>query len=121
MRLSATSAYGLCPSSPMTTPPTLVSPDRRDYKRDSYRGFGDGLARAFELAVTPMVVGAIGYLLDSWLYTRPLFMIVLVVLSLVGISIRMWFGYDQEMRQHETKATWAKSSADPLRREVPSP
>ena len=105
----------------MTMPPTLVSPDRRDYKRDSYRGFGDGLARAFELAVTPMVFGAFGYLLDAWLHTRPLFMIVLVVLSLVGISIRMWFGYDQEMRQHEAKAAWAGSRSDPARHEGPTP
>ena len=82
---------------------------------------GDGLARAFELAVTPMVFGAFGYLLDAWLHTRPLFMIVLVVLSLVGISIRMWFGYDQEMRQHEAKAAWAGSRSDPARHEGPTP
>ena len=34
-------------------------------RRDMYNGFGDGLARAFELAVTPVVFGGIGFGLDA--------------------------------------------------------
>lgn len=98
--------HNRCTLSPMTTVPRLAPTDSRDHKRDSYRGFGDGLSRAFELAVTPVIFGGFGYLLDSWLHTRPAFMIGLVVLSVIGLSARMWFGYDQEMRAHETTAGW---------------
>jgi F0F1-type ATP synthase assembly protein I len=87
--------------------------DRRDYKRDSYKGFGDGMSRAFELAAVPVVFGGLGYLVDSWLGTRPLFIIGFVVFALIGIFIRMWFGYDQEMRAHEARADWTSRQGSP--------
>jgi hypothetical protein len=87
--------------------------DRRDYKRDSYKGFGDGMARAFELAAVPAIFAGLGYLVDGWLGTRPVFMIALVVFALVGIVARMWFGYDLEMRAHEARADWSVSAVRP--------
>ena len=90
--------------------------DRRDYKRDSYKGFGDGMARAFELAAVPAIFAGLGYLVDGWFGTRPIFMIALVVFALVGIFARMWFGYDLEMRAHEATAEW---SVNAQRSDVP--
>ena len=57
--------------------------------------------------MTPVIFGGFGYLLDGWLHTRPAFMIGLVVLSVIGLSARMWFGYDQEMRAHEATGGWS--------------
>ena len=37
----------------------------------------------------------------AWLDTRPIFMIVFVVLALVGNFARMWFDYGRKMDQHE--------------------
>ena len=75
-------------------------------RRDLYNGFGDGLARAFEFAVTPMVFAAMGYGLDRWLGTAHLFTVALVVLALVGQFVMMWVRYDAEMRRHEADAVW---------------
>ena len=83
--------------------------DLRD-RRDIYNGFGDGLARAFEFAVTPAVFGAMGYGLDRWAGLVPLFTIVLTVFALVGKTYLMWIQYDAEMRAHEQRGTWARRS-----------
>ena len=76
--------------------------DLRD-RRDLYNGFGDGLARAFEFAATPAIFGFFGWLIDRWVGTTPLFMLTLAAVCLVGMFLRMWYAYDQEMRRHEAK------------------
>lgn len=80
--------------------------DLRD-RRETYNGFGDSMARAFEFAVTPAIFGGLGWLLDNRLDTRPLFLVALVVLAFAGMFVRMWLGYDTEMRRHEANAPWA--------------
>lgn len=76
------------------------------YKRDLYNGFGNGLSRAFELAVTPAVFGGIGYVLDRVFGLVPVLTIALLLLSLVGMFVRMWYGYDAEMKAHEARGPW---------------
>lgn len=85
-----------------------LSPAALTQRRELYQGFGDTLAVAFELAVTPVVVGLIGYGLDRWLGTLPILTIVLVLMALVGLSARMYYGYDARMRVHEANGPWAK-------------
>jgi hypothetical protein len=75
--------------------------------RDTYNGFGDGLARAFEIAVTPIVFGAIGYGLDRLIGIVPILTIVFFVIALVGMFIRLWYEYDMKMKEHEAAAPWA--------------
>ncbi len=74
-----------------------------NYKRDSYNGFGNGLARAFELTATPALFGLIGHFVDGWANTTPWFTIGLVVFAIIGMFIKLWFGYDHEMKSHEAK------------------
>ena len=58
--------------------------DLRD-RQAMYNGFGDALARAFELVLTPAVFGFFGWLLDRWLETAPWMMVGGIVLgSAVG-------------------------------------
>lgn len=63
--------------------------------------FGDGLATGFELMATVAVSFVIGWGLDSWLGTTPLFMIGLTVLSIIAQGITAYYRYDAQMRQHE--------------------
>jgi len=76
-------------------------------KRDLYNGFGDGLARAFEYAVTPAIFGFLGYLLDRAIGTMPIFTIVLALLCVVGMFLKTWYAYDASMKAHEARAPWA--------------
>lgn len=77
-------------------------------KRATNRGFDDGMSRAFELAATPLVFGAAGYGLDSWLGIKPVLTIALAVFAVVGVFVRMWYGYDAEMRRIEATGAWVK-------------
>ena len=75
-----------------------ISP-RRTMSRDTVTSGATG--RVSVLALVTFVFLGAGYALDRWLGTRPLFMIVSVVVSLVGQFARMWFDYEKKMAQHE--------------------
>ncbi len=71
---------------------------------------GDESARGIELAVTPVVFGGIGWLVDGWLGTAPAFTIGLAVLALVSTIAKMWFAYDADMRRIESSSRWARGA-----------
>jgi hypothetical protein len=85
-----------------------LSPAVLSQRRALYQGFGDTLAVAFELAFTPVVVGLMGYGLDRWLGTLPILTIIFVLMAIVGLSVRMWYGYDARMKVHEANGPWAR-------------
>ena len=85
-----------------SNPSTSESPAK--YKRESYQGLGDGMSRAFELALTPAIFGGLGYFLDQKFNTQPICMIVLVVLTLVGMFVRNWAAYKIKMQELEAEA-----------------
>ena len=84
--------------------------DERD-RRQTWNGFGDGLARAFEIAVTPALFGAFGWLIDRWTATMPVLTILFFLFAVIGMLVRAWYGYDAEMRAHEEAAPWARKVA----------
>lgn len=61
----------------------------------------DGLGRGMEFAILVAMFLGIGYFLDRVLGTKPVFMIVLVVVALIGQFASMWYSYDARMKQHE--------------------
>lgn len=77
-------------------------------KRALNEGFGDGMSRAFELVVTPLVFAGIGFLVDLVADTGPGFTIAFAVFGVIGTFVRMWYGYDQEMRSHEASGVWVR-------------
>ncbi len=79
-------------------------------KRELNRGFGDALAQGFEVVATVVIFFFIGWGLDNWLGTKPLFMVALTILALVAKLIVAWYKYDAEMREHEAKLPGAKPS-----------
>ena len=51
--------------------------------------------------MTPALFGGIGFLIDRKADTKPLFTVGLVLFAIVGMFVRMWYGYDDEMKAHE--------------------
>ena len=88
-------------------------------KRAMNQGFGDGMSRAFELVATPLVFGGLGYLVDLVAGTAPVFMIVLAVFGVIGTFVRFWYGYDAEMRRHESSGAWVRRDERVARSEEP--
>ncbi|HTN81107.1 MAG TPA: AtpZ/AtpI family protein [Acidimicrobiales bacterium] len=76
--------------------------DRRA-RRELNNGFGDAMARAVEITLTPAIMGGLGYLLDRWLGTWPIFAAFFFVFTIVYVIWKMFVRYDQDMRSHEAK------------------
>jgi F0F1-type ATP synthase assembly protein I len=72
-------------------------------RRDTYNGFGNTLARAFELVLTPLLFALLGRFIDSRADTSPLFTIALVAFAVAGVAIKTYYGYVAEMRAHEQR------------------
>lgn len=64
-------------------------------------GIDDGMGQGMEMALTLAVFLGLGWLLDSWLGTWPIFTVVLVVFSMVGQTVRMRFAYEERMKALE--------------------
>lgn len=79
-------------------------------QRDMNKGFGDGLSRAVELALTPLLFGLAGFGLDVLFGTGPVLAIAFAVFAVIGMVARFWYGYDHEMREHEAAAAWNRNA-----------
>lgn len=80
------------------------------------RGLDDGLSKAFELALTPAILGVLGWLLDQRLELTPLFTLFAFFLGVIGTSLSLWYRYDASMKQQEAAAAADRASRGPRRR-----
>jgi F0F1-type ATP synthase assembly protein I len=80
-------------------------------RRELNNGFGEALSRAFEFAVTPVVFGFLGHLIDMRLNTSPIFLLALAAFAVVGMFVRLWYGYDQAMQAKEAGTPWGRSTS----------
>lgn len=64
-------------------------------------GFGNAMGTATELALLPALFGALGWALDGWLGTKPVFLVTFLVFAFAGMLVRAWIGYDRDMREQE--------------------
>ncbi len=78
--------------------------------RDVNNGFGEGLATAFELVVTPLLLGGVGYLVDRWLGTRLVFALSFGLFTFGYLVWKLVVRYNHEMDGHESRAAWARPS-----------
>ena len=78
--------------------PVLFTPQQRI-------GSDDGLVRAIELVVTPIVFAGFGWLLDRAFGTFPVLLIALASLAFVGKVVAEWYRYDNRMRNLEQHLT----------------
>jgi len=67
------------------------------------KGTDDRLGKSIDVALVPLVFLGVGYLLDRWLGTKPIFMIALVVVALIGEFVRFYYDYDARMKVLEAE------------------
>jgi F0F1-type ATP synthase assembly protein I len=65
---------------------------------------------SYELVISPVLLALIGYGLDRWFGTVPVLTIIFAVVGLAGACVKLYYGYKNEMDEHEAKAPWAKQS-----------
>ena len=71
----------------------------------------DKIGKGIDVALVTLAFLGIGYVLDRWLGTKPLFMVGLVVLGLVGEFLRFWYDYDARMKVLEAQRAAAVRSS----------
>jgi len=80
---------------------------------------GQTLGRGVDFALTMLVFLGVGALVDHWLGTWPLVAIVLVVLSVVGQFIKMYYEYGATMDQLQAERAAARAAQPKMT--APSP
>lgn len=63
----------------------------------------DKIGKGIDVALVTLAFLGIGYGLDRWLNTKPVFMVALVVLALIGEFLRFWYDYDARMKVLEAQ------------------
>ncbi len=88
----------------------LDSSERRELTQQVHRSTG-----AYELVLSPLILGVIGFGIDRLLGTLPVLTVTFVVAGLVGASAKLYFSYKAEMEMHEAQGPWARNEqAAPL-------
>ena len=64
----------------------------------------------FELAITLAVMVGLGWLADSIFDTEPTMIIIFSILGFAGTGLKLYYGYDLEMRKHEDGAVWNRKT-----------
>ena len=82
-------------------------------RRELNRGAGDALSKAFELAVTPALMGLIGWRLDVWLGTSPLLLLVLFLFTVCYEIWKQFARYDAEMRDQQARVVGLVRPTEP--------
>lgn len=70
-------------------------------RRDLTNGAGDALAVAFEMALTPALFAFLGWRLDEWLGTTPVFLLGLFLFVAGYETWKFFTRYDARMRAEE--------------------
>ena len=70
-------------------------------RRELNQGFGDSLARAFELVLTPVLMGALGWWIDGRLGTKPFVALALFVFTITYEFWKLFTRYDAAMKTKE--------------------
>jgi F0F1-type ATP synthase assembly protein I len=63
---------------------------------------------SYELVLSPAILALVGFLVDRWLGTTPLITVVAAVVGLAGAVIKIYYGYQTEMAEHDAGKPWSK-------------
>lgn len=83
-------------------------------RQDLNRGFSDALGRGVDLALTPVVFGLLGWLIDRIAGTSPVFTIAVAALGVVGTAVKIKLGYDKDMAEFDDTAATRPRQVQPL-------
>ena len=79
-----------------------------DQSAREQQGYGDALTQALTLVVGPVLFGFVGWLVDRWLGTSPVFMLAFGLFGLAGAVITSYFEFAERMRRHDEGKPWTR-------------
>ncbi|MGY9073397.1 MAG: AtpZ/AtpI family protein [Acidimicrobiales bacterium] len=78
--------------------------------RQKHSDVGDGLSKAFEIVVTPVLFGLLGFGLDRWLGSTPWLTAIFATVALAGKFAAEWFRYESKMDELQDERTEGRST-----------
>ena len=84
----------------------------RAQRRGLYNSFGTAWSSAFEAALAPLIIAAVGWGLDSWLGIFPVLTLVFFLIGAVGAGARLFYAYRHRMEIEEANRPWAPQHPD---------
>ncbi|HEX7133656.1 MAG TPA: AtpZ/AtpI family protein [Iamia sp.] len=82
-------------------------------RQDLNNGFSNAFVRGFELVVTPILFGLLGWLVDRALGTSPVFALGAFAFGVIGTAVKLKLGYDREMAVHDGSAATRPRALSP--------
>ena len=64
------------------------------------------MSHAFELVATTVIFVLIGLFIDDRVGTKPLFTVVLGLLAVIGLAVRAYYTYLDQIRRDEEGKPW---------------
>lgn len=64
---------------------------------------------SFELVLGPVLMALLGLVIDRWLGTAPLFILLFTVWGLIGASVSLYFRYREQVRATARVSTPAEA------------
>ena len=86
--------------------------DQRLERQGLYKGMGDGLNRAFELALIPAIFGLAGYGVDRLIGTGFIFAAIFAIVGLYGVVMRIWYAYQHQIAEIQKGAAWREKTPE---------
>lgn len=84
-------------------------------KQDLNRGFSDAFVRGVDLALTPVVFGLIGWVIDRAAGTSPVFTLLVATIGVIGTGVKMKLGYDRQMSAFDGESSTTPREVAPTR------
>lgn len=79
--------------------------------RRSGAAYNDALGTALTIALAPFFFGAIGWLIDGQLGTRPLFTILFGVFGAVAAGAWLWAQYQETSARQDEGKPWTRRTS----------
>jgi F0F1-type ATP synthase assembly protein I len=79
-----------------------------DQSAREQQGYGDALTQALTLVVGPVMFGLLGALVDRWLDTAPLFLIVFGLFGVLAAAVTAYYEYQGRIERHDEGKPWAR-------------
>jgi len=73
--------------------------------------YNDALGQALTFALAPVFFGALGWLLDRQIGTRPVFMIIFGLFGAVAVGVWAWAQYQEQSARHDEGKPWTRRTS----------
>jgi F0F1-type ATP synthase assembly protein I len=83
----------------------------RNRRAAAQQGYNDGLTQALTFVVAPVLLGFLGYLLDRWVGTHLVFMLVLGSFGVVATFVTAYFEYQARCAREDEGKPWSRRRA----------